>query len=213
MKAVIFDMDGTLLNSMNVWKEFRHRVVKKLNIKTVPQNLFDILKDMSIEESAQYFADLAGNKTKREVLDIYYEILKDYYANEAELKPNVKEFLQTLYDKNILMCVATETDMIFAKAALERTDVLRYFDFCICAKEVGKGKKYPDIFLEAQKRLGLDKDDVVIFEDSYYAAKTAKDAGFTVYAIHDDYHMNAQEIMDISDKYSMDYIDYIKMLE
>ncbi|NMC55802.1 MAG: HAD family phosphatase [Eubacteriaceae bacterium] len=212
MKAVIFDMDGTLLDSMHVWREFRHRVVKRLNIKTVPENLFDILKDMSIEESAEYFSSLSKNKTKQEVLDIYYEILKDFYANEAELKPNVKEFLQLLSDKNIIMCVATETDMIFAEAALKRNDILKYFDFLICAKEVGKGKKFPDIFLEALKRLCLNKEDVIIFEDSYYAAKTAKDAGFTVYAIHDDYHSNPQEIIDISDKYSMDYIDYINML-
>ncbi len=213
MKAVIFDMDGTLLDSMQVWREFRHRVVKRLNIKTVPENLFDILKDMSIEESAEYFSYLAGNRSKQEVLDIYYEILKDYYENEAELKPNVREFLQALWDKNVLMCVATETDIEFSKAALERNDVLKYFDFLICAREVGKGKKYPDIFLEALKRLCLDKEDVIIFEDSYYAAKTAKESGFKVYAIHDDYHKNPQEIIDISDKYSIDFIDYINMLK
>lgn len=210
---MIFDMDGTLIDSMHVWREFRHRVVRRLDIKKVPQNLFDILKNMSIEESAEYFAHLSGNKTKQEVLDVYYDILKEFYENEAELKENVREFLQALNDKNVIMCVATETDIIFAKAALEKTGILKYFDFCICSKEVGKGKKYPDIFFEALKRLGLKKEDVVIFEDSYYAAKTAKDAGFKVYAIHDDYHTNPQEIIDISDKYSKDYNYYIKMLE
>jgi HAD superfamily hydrolase (TIGR01509 family) len=216
MKAAIFDLDGTLLDSMHIWLDLGNRVVEKLHIPISKDiNIYDTLKDMSLDESAEYFASLLDYKlNKDDIINIYYDIISDFYENEAELKPNVENYIKKLYEKKIALCLATETDMQLAKKALKRVGLLKYFQCCICSKEVGKGKKYPDIFFEALKKLNCDIKDVVIYEDALYAAQTAKEAGFTVHSIYDKSQRKyIKSIREISDLYKYDFADYIQDID
>lgn len=214
MKAAIFDMDGTLIDSMHIWLDLGNRVIKRLNIP-VDGNIYEKLKDMTLEESAEYFSSLIEYKlNKNEIINIYYEIISDFYENEVQLKPNVDSYIKMLHEKGITLCVATETDIDLAKKALERVGLLKYFQFCICSKDVGKGKKYPDIFFEALKNLNCAIEEVVVYEDALYAAKTAKEAGFIVHSIYDkSQEKNKENIKNISDIYMENYVDYIDAID
>ncbi len=216
MKAAIFDLDGTLLDSMHIWLDLGNRVVEKLHIPIDKDiNIYDTLKHMSLEESAEYFSSLLNYKlNKKDIIKVYYDIISNFYANEAELKPNVANYIKKLYEKGVTLCIATETDIHLAKKALERVGLLKYFQCFVCSQDVGKGKKYSDIFFEALKKLNCKREDVVIYEDAFYAAQTAKKAGFIVHSIYDkSQEQYTEHIKKISDLYKDDFADYIQVID
>lgn len=214
MKAVIFDLDGTILDSMPIWRDLGNRLCRALGFEP-PENLYETVKSMTIDESAEYLIKLSGYKTtKEEMTALYYKLIKDFYEKEVQLKPHVKEYLALLKEKNIPMCVATETDSALAQKALERTGVAEYFQFCLSSKDIGKGKHHPDLYEIAARRLGCENCDVVIYEDACYAVRTAKKAGFEVHCIHDESQSeDTKELKALSDRFMEDYKAYIDHLK
>ncbi len=210
MKAAIFDLDGTILDSMPVWRDLGNRLCRALGFEP-PENLYATVKSMTLDESADYLIKLSGYKTtKEEMAQMHYKLIKDFYENEVQLKPRVKEYLALLKEKNIPMCVATETDSTLAQKALERTGVAEYFQFCLSSKDIGKGKHFPDLYEMAAKKMGYEKEDVVIYEDACYAVRTAKKAGFEVHCIHDDSQKHdTEELKMLADHFFEDYEQYI----
>ena len=207
-KAIIFDLDGTLLDSMKVWDDVDERFIANHNI-TVPKNFKEIMKTLSFEQSAQYFIDeFHLDMTVKQVTDEFKITAEHEYENIIPLKPYVREFLEA--NKNLKMCVATATDTKLAEAALKRLGVLKYFDFILTCTEVGKSKESPEIFIEAAKRMKTDVYEAVVVEDSVHAALTAKKAGFNVLGIYDEYSDNDKEKMQkICDKFILSYKDML----
>ena len=202
LKYKIFDLDGTLLDSMAAWRNLGKDYLLQKGINP-PDNLNEIIAAMSMIESAAYFQkafkiDLSAEEIIKEIK----MLIENKYKYEFKLKPYVKEYLQKLKDENSVMCIVTATPLKLAKAALERNEIIDYFSFVISCDEVGVGKNNPDIFILAANKLNAKPYEIAVYEDADFALITAKEAGFYTIGVYDDYFKNERKDIElISDIY------------
>ncbi len=184
-KGVIFDLDGTILDSMEVWERVDEIFLAENGIVN-HSNISDIVKKMSIEESAQFFIDeFKLLHTNDYVIKRIEEIVCEQYAKNIELKPYAEQFLDWLDEKNIPYCVATATYKTLAESALKRLGVIDRFKFVLTCSDVGEGKTSPKVYLCATEKLGLLPSETAVFEDALHCMETAKKAGFYVMGMYD----------------------------
>lgn len=187
IKGAIFDLDGTLIDSMGEWASLpkKYMMLKGLSYT---DSINQILYSMSLTKAAEYLQREFGITDSRErIISDFIEIVKPFYLNEAEIKPAALEFLKMLRADGVKMCIATATDVKLAEAALKRNGIYGYFGEIFTCEGVGKGKNSPEIFNAAHSFLGTDKEFTWVFEDSSHAAATAKRAGFKVCGVADRY--------------------------
>ena len=206
IKSAIFDVDGTLLDSMYIWTNTAEMFLKRRGI-TPDENLTEDFITMSLEEGATFFKNAYNPpETVEEIMMDINKMVEDFYFKDVITKPFVKEFLEKLKNAGIKMCIATATDKYLIEKALERNGIAHYFSEIFTCTIVGAGKTPATIYEEALKHLGTSKDDTLIFEDAHYAIKTAKNAGFKIAAIEDICEAKKKdEIMNMSDFYITDY--------
>ncbi|MDD4377171.1 MAG: HAD family phosphatase [Eubacteriales bacterium] len=202
IKAAIFDVDGTLLDSMPMWHDAGARYLKTLGIEAEP-NMGDKLFVMSMDMSASYLKDNYNlTQTIDEIKTGINKTMEKFYFYEAQPKPGVVDFLDKLEHEKTKMTIATSTDRYVIEAALKRTGLDRYFDGIFTCSEVGKSKSHPDIFYQAAGLMESEPEDTWVFEDGLYAIKTAKIFGFKVVGVYDIISCKDQEeIEKISDIY------------
>lgn len=185
IKGAIFDLDGTLLDSMPVWKELGSMYVNYKGL-TPADDMQKSLKPMSLLQAAMYFqANYGIQLSEAEILDEFLELVKKTYFYEAKLKEGAKRFLLKLNKAGVKLCIATATQRDLAEAALKRLGILDLFCGMVTCQEVCSGKDRPDIYIKALELTGTNKSDTLIFEDALYAVKTAKLAGFKVAGVYD----------------------------
>lgn len=208
IKGAIFDIDGTLLDSMPVWESAGSRYLATLGIKAKP-DLKEKLDALSLPEGALYMQKEYGLSVSTEdILRGIDQVVKDFYYKEATMKPGVLSLLKLLKANNVKMILATATDADMAKAALVRNGIWQDFIGMITCEEAGAGKTSPEIFELAKDRLQTKKEETWVFEDSLYAIKTATEAGFPVCSIYDAYsEKNTEEIKALSDIYVEDFAE------
>lgn len=192
-KYKIFDLDGTLLDSMDAWLNLGKDYLIKKGVNP-PDNLYEIISAMSMIETATYFQkafkiDLSAEEIIKEVK----KMIADKYRYDFKLKPYVKEYLQKLENEKSVMCIATATPLKLAEAALKRNGIIKYFSFVISCDEVGVGKNKPDIFYLAANKLNAKPSEIAVYEDADFALITAKEAGFYTIGVYDDYFKNARK--------------------
>lgn len=186
VKGVIFDLDGTLLDSMSVWDHVGRDFLGRHG-RVAPSDLNDTVKRMSLAQSSAYFIKEYGLPlTVEEVMAEMYAVVAHAYHEQVPLKPYVLPYLQKLGRENIPYCVATATDRRLALGALERLGVADSFRFILTCDELGVGKDDPAIFATAAARLGVKKEEVLVFEDSLHAVETAAGAGYPVVGVFDE---------------------------
>ncbi len=185
IKGAIFDLDGTLLNSMPLWKHFGEKYLIDRGIMPKP-GLNDLVKTLTLRESAAFFRSQYGIRESEDVImKQINDMIYNQYRNEIQFKPHAREFVQRLYRQGTPCCICTVTSQYMVEAALARLDSLQYFRFILSSDE-GGSKSDPAIFETALKRLGTKRNETVVFEDSLYAITTAKSVGFRVAALHDE---------------------------
>lgn len=215
IKGAIFDLDGTLIDSMSVWVNIvTDYLGGKYNIEPDPVFVRDMRKiGSSIGLCKELSAKYLPGSTPEEILEEINEGVRFKYENELSAKHGVKPFLFAMKCKGVRMCVATLTRRSLAEAALKRLGMLDYFCAVLSCEDYGIGKTSPEIYLKAHEILSTPFEDTYVFEDSLYSVKTAKEAGFKVVGVN-DFHSekHKDEIKRISDVYINDYDDFRGMI-
>lgn len=185
IRAAIFDVDGTLLDSMPIWMDTGARYLRILGIEP-DSSLEEKIWDMSIAECSAYLKECYHLPLSvQEIYDGIIRMVQDFYFYEAPLKPGVKEFLEELKQKGIPMVIATSSDRSYLTAAFERTGIADYFDRIFTCAEVGAGKTKPLIYEKAAEYLGVLTEEIWVFEDVIHAVRSAKQAHFHVAGLED----------------------------
>ena len=214
IKGAIFDIDGVLLDSMGIWDDLGARYLRSLD-KIPEEGLNKILFSMSMEQGAEYLNEHYGlNKSVKETVDGIGRMLEDYYFYEVLLKPGAKEVLEFLKSKSINMAAATSSPRTHIEKALSRNGLLGYIDKIYTTGEVGVSKHSPDIYNLAADFLKTKSEETLVFEDSLYALKTAKEAGFVTVGVFDEKgESNQAELENQADLYLKKLDDFIVMSE
>ena len=212
IQAVIFDIDGTLVDSMGVWYDIDVEYFKLLEIPMPPTIQKDI-EGMSFTETAIYFKEIFDNREKT-IDDIKFDwvcMARDKYLNEIKAKPGAKEFIKFLKEKGIKTGCATSNDRNLALAALQPHGWLNKMESVRTACEVNAGKPAPDIYLKVAEDLGVKPENCLVFEDIPNGMRAGKAAGMTVIGVEDE---NAkkykEEIDEICDYFITDYYDMLE---
>ena len=183
-KSAIFDMDGTLIDSMGFWENLATEYLTARGVAEIPAKLLEQIKPMTMSESAELF-----KQAFRLTGDVEAEmnaIMDEHYRKDIPLKPGVREHLENLHRQGVLMCVASATAEPLMESCLERLSVRHFFEFLLSCETVGAGKHSPLVYQESAKRLGGDPREIAVYEDALYAVQTAKEAGFHVVGVYDD---------------------------
>jgi len=213
IKGVIFDFDGTLLDSMIIWVHFEIEYLRSLGAEAKP-GLAEVLRSLSSVEEAIYFQKEYGiTKSVEEIVAGRNSLIGEKYRNSIPLKPGVMEVLELLQSCGIKMCIATATERELIGPAIERLDLLKYISRVFTCEEVGQSKSSPDIFIQAAEYMGTDVSETLVVEDALYAIKTAKKAGFIVAGLYDKSSEDCmEEIKSLSDYYWMNFKEMITFL-
>ena len=185
IKGAIFDMDGTLLDSMRYWDTVGIDYLNRLGIEFDDANENYVLK-VGILPFTEYCNKKYNlNKTYEEVLQDLHDIIAEKYNTVVELKAGARKMLERFKQNGVKMCIATATEQKEAKAVLKRLGVLDYFSEVLTTTIVGADKSSPLIYEVALEHLGTSKEETYIFEDAFYAIETATKANFKVVGVED----------------------------
>jgi len=214
IKGAIFDIDGVLLDSMGIWDDLGARYLRSLG-KIPEEGLNKILFSMSMEQGAEYLKNTYGlSLGVNEIVTGIGKMLEDYYFYEVLSKPGAGELLEFLKERNIKLSAATSSPRTHIEKALSRNGLLGYIDKIYTTGEVGVSKHSPDIYNLAADFLKTESEETLVFEDSLYALKTAKEAGYVTVGVYDEKgESNQEELKSEADFYLMKLKDFIIMAE
>lgn len=183
--GAIFDLDGVLLDSMAVWNDLGVRYLRKRGIEP-EDGLGQILFSMSMEQGADYLKEQYHlPDTPQKILNGIEQMIQDFYFYEVQPKEGAKELLQFLQKQNVKMIAATSSPREHVTKALQRNGLYDYLQQIYTTGEVGVSKHEPVIYQLAANSLGAKPEETLVFEDSLYALKTAKNAGFRAIGVYD----------------------------
>lgn len=203
MKGAIFDLDGTLLDSMDVWSEVDRIFFAKRGIMKVPEDFVEMIAPMGFKAAATYTINRFHFLEKEEdIVKEWCELAKAAYANKVVLKPFAKEYLELLKEQNIRLAAATASDASLFEPCLIHNKILDYFDVIVTVRDVKRGKGFPDIYNLAAKNMGLFAKDCVVFEDILKGIEGAKAGGFFTVGVEEKHSIHQKkEIQKMSDIY------------
>lgn len=202
IKGAIFDVDGTLLDSMAIWQDAGVRYLESLGIQP-SKELGEILYPMTIKEGAVYLqTTYALPLSVSEVIEGISKMVEDFYVYEVSLKEGAAEFLEMLFQKGIPMVLATSGIREHIEKAFQRLHISHYFTAMLTCTEVGAGKTAPLIYEQAETVLRscqggnrIERSEIYVFEDALYALETAKCAGFQTVAVYDRFSETDQKVL------------------
>lgn len=193
MNYSIFDVDGTILDSMEVWNTLASQYVQSLG-KVPEKNLDEIVSDMSLEQSATYLKNhYKINKQEERIISEILNFISDFYEYEVNLMPGFKEFISHYDSINV---IGTSCDEELVKIALNRLGVLTYFEDIITCSKVNKSKDDSDFYLACAQALKQRPEDIAVFEDADYCIDVARKVGFKVIKIKDWRDLNEKCVND-----------------
>lgn len=207
--TLIFDLDGTLLDSMRVWGDVDEVFLGKRGLKASEEYVKGV-KGKSIYEGALFTIDFCGlNERPEDIVHEWESMVEAKYRDEILLKPGVSDFIKYAHANGSKICCATASSLQNTKAALKRNGVLEYFDCIISLNdfEVGVSKHEPDIFLKAMSMVGeCCPDKCLVFEDVFGAIEGAKKGLFKTVIVYDELSSkDYNKAIDVADYYVEDW--------
>lgn len=211
MRGAIFDVDGTLLDSMTVWWDVLIDFYRQHGVELTDEEAFEF-KELTLKESIPMIIDTLGlDESFEEVSDTFQQMATLQYENTLPLKEGADEYLKQLHDSGVKIAIATSGYEDLCKKAFTRLGVWQYIDACAFSSEVGVNKSNPDVYLLAAKRIGVPPEECTVFEDITTGIGGAKKGGFETCAIYDA--TNADEtdaLKQLSDHYITGWKDLLQ---
>ena len=211
IKAVLFDLDGTLVDSMWMWKAIDVEYLGRYQIE-LPEDLAKCIEGMSFTETAYYMKNRFQIPEDIETMkQAWNEMAHDKYAYEVPLKKGAYEFLKRLRQRNIRLAIATSNSRELAETVLRAHQILEWFDAIVTGCDVKIGKPDPEVYLTAAQLVGIDPKECLVFEDVPQGIVAGKRAGMRVCAVEDAYssHLQAKK-QGLADYYIKDYNELIE---
>ncbi len=208
-KGVIFDLDGTLADSMGIWNKIDVDFLARRGID-VPDDYMHAIAHLGSYETAVYTIErFSLTDTPEELISEWVEMADEAYR-KVDLKRGAKEYLSYLKDNGIKISIASATELSLIETALKSNGILEYVDNIVTLSEVKRPKEFPDIYLKCASLMDVMPSECIVCEDLLMAAKGAKSGGFYVIGIYDEYSAKDKDNMElICDKYIYDFKDLI----
>ena len=201
LKAAIFDLDGTLLDSMGLWQEVDRTFFARRGI-VMPPDYGSTIAPMGFPAAAAYTRrSFSLPETEEEIIAEWNALALDAYAHRVEEKPHAKDYLLRLGEKGIPIAAATASHREYWEPALRRCGLYPLFQSFTEIREVSRGKGFPDIYLEASRKLGVPAGQCAVFEDITAGVRGALEGGFYTVGVYDGHHSNEAELRAISHRY------------
>ncbi len=214
IEGAIFDLDGTLLDSMRAWSGLGAAYLLSRGLRP-REDIDETFKPLSLRQAAEHYIREYGlTDTAEEIEAGIKRMVERFYFETVRPMPGAERLLGELERRGVRMCVATATDRRLAEAALRRCGLLDRFKAVLTCGETGAGKDRPDIYIAALGCLGTDMESTVVLEDAPYAIKTAKEAGFKVVGVLDGAgYWRAEEVAAAADACVSNLCELLGLLE
>lgn len=209
--AVIFDMDGTLIDSMWIWPDIDQVYLERYDL-TQPEDFHRVMEGMSYREVAQYFLDTFPSlpRTREEIMEDWTQMAYERYMTQVPLKTGAGEFIQRMRKMGKKIGIATSNGRRLVDDTLEALKITDLFDSVRTACEVASGKPAPDVYLLVAKDMGVAPERCLVFEDVPMGILAGKNAGMKVCAVEDDFSKpQEKKKRELADYYIQDYEDII----
>lgn len=209
--GVIFDLDGTLIDSMGLWHQIDIDYLGQKGIP-MPDNLQQMIEGMSFRETAVFFKDYFKlPETVEDIMDVWNVMSFEMYTTKVTLKPGVIEILEHIKKLGIKMAIATSNSAHLANAVLKAMGIDKYFYTVVTGCDVSKGKPDPEVYIKAAEKLGVSPCKCFVFEDIPNGILAGKNAGMTTCAIEDEYSHKLKDLKcKLADYYTVDYNQFLK---
>lgn len=199
-KLHIFDMDGTILDSMPMWSAIASDYLDSYDIPH-DDNVNKLIEAYTLENAAKYFIELGLDKTVDEIIKDIYDFSLNKYKNEIPAKPDMAELLKKLHETGETIILLSASPVQCAVAAFKRLNILEYFDKLFSCQDFDTDKTVPETFINVAASLGFKPEDTIVYEDALYSIRSAKAAGCKTVAIYDDFARNEwDEILKTADE-------------
>ena len=208
--AVIFDMDGTLVDSMWMWHQIDIEYLGRFGIP-LPDKLQADIEGMSFHETAVYFKNRFQLEDSIELIkDTWNAMAWDKYEREVPLKPGVIAFLDQCRDRGIKLGIATSNSRELTETIIKTHSLQEYFGCIMTGCDVKKGKPAPDVYLAVADKLQVKPERCLVFEDILPGIMAGKNAGMRVCAVEDAYSADIRtQKQELADYYITDYTELL----
>lgn len=198
---LLFDCDGTILDSMHIWTEPINRIFEKYNfsLESLTKEEKGEIEALPLGGMCDYIVEnLATDMTSDEVREYFNEIIEEGYRSSLMPKDGALAKLEELYEAGFQMAIASSTDSMYLKLAFERLNIGKYFDFFTTPDLTNARKSDKEFWKYAIDEFGVSPSEIMLFDDALYAVKAANDAGIMTCGVK-DFPYNENEWDDIVD--------------